>query len=83
MFQVFRIADLSRLPALNIDGRAPEEKEKRLSISCEFNTIGQLIVIIIIIIISIYSLFLISMIITTTINFIMIIIIISITQVTV
>ena len=80
MFQVFRIADLSRLPGFNIEGRAPEEKEKRLSISCEFNTIGQLIVIVIIII---YSLFLISLIITTTINFMMIVIIISITQVTV
>ena len=47
MLQVFRIADLSRLPDLNINGRTEEEKEKRLSFSCEFNTLGQLIVIII------------------------------------
>ena len=38
--QVFRIADLSRLPHINLEGRAVEEKEQRLSISCEFDILG-------------------------------------------
>ena len=38
--QVFRAPDLLRLPPLNVVGRMPEEKEKRLSISCEFATLG-------------------------------------------
>ena len=38
--QVFRISDLSRLPDINVEGRAVEEKEQRLSISCEFDILG-------------------------------------------
>ena len=38
--QVFRISDLSRLPHINVEGRAVEEKEQRLSISCEFDILG-------------------------------------------
>ena len=38
--QVFRISDLSRLPDINVEGRAVEEKELRLSISCEFDILG-------------------------------------------
>ena len=38
--QVFRVSDLSRLPHINVEGRAVEEKEQRLSISCEFDILG-------------------------------------------
>ena len=38
--QVFRISDFSWLPHINVEGRAVEEKEQRLSISCEFDILG-------------------------------------------
>ena len=38
--QVFRVSDFSRLPHMNVEGRAVEEKEQRLSISCEFDILG-------------------------------------------
>ena len=38
--QVFRISDFRRLPHINVEGRAVEEKEQRLSISCEFDILG-------------------------------------------